>query len=94
MAAIGMQALTVSTASVALTMPDGATVALITCRTADVYFQDDGTAATTGAGKDLENHTLSAGERLLYGNHANENPGSLRFIRTGSTDATLVVSYY
>jgi hypothetical protein len=69
-------------ASIPATGPE---LALIDCETADVRWRDDGTNPTASVGK-----LLRVGDELAY----DGNMSDIKFIRTGSTSATLNISYY
>lgn len=79
----GNQSLTISTTAVALTVPSGATHALITCEDADVRFWINGTP-TASAG-----HLMVSGQSMEIAVTT-----STRFIRAGAVDGELQVSYF
>lgn len=81
---LGYQQITSLAASAALTVPSGATYALLQAEGQAVRWRDDGTAPTATIGM-----TLQAGGELRY-DGALQN---IRFIQTAAT-ATLNVSYY
>lgn len=75
--------LTVSTAVVTLTVPSGASHALLTVSGADVRFTEDSSSPSATNGLLLADGFI--GELAL--------PNALKFIRAGSVDAKLNVSY-
>lgn len=81
---LGYQQITSLSASTALTVPPGATMALIVAETQAVRWRDDGTAPTASVGM-----PLATGVSLSY-------DGDLRTIRfiQQTASATLNVSYY
>lgn len=81
---LGYQQITSLSASTALTVPTGATMALIIAETQDVRWRDDGTAPTASVGM-----PLATGVSLSY-------DGDLRAIRfiQQTASATLNVCYY
>ena len=81
---LGYQQITSLSASTALTVPAGATMALIVAETQAVRWRDDGTAPTASVGM-----PLAVGTSLSY-------DGDLRAIRfiQQTASATLNVSYY
>lgn len=81
---LGYQQITSLSAAAALTVPTGATMALIVAETQGVRWRDDGTAPTSSVGM-----PLAAGVSLSY-------DGDLRAIRfiQQTASATLNVSYY
>ena len=81
---LGYQQITSLSASTALTVPVGATLALIVAETQAVRWRDDGTAPTASVGM-----PLATGTSLSY-------DGDLRAIRfiQQLASATLNVSYY
>tara|TARA_Y100000310_G_scaffold269219_1_gene282266 strand:- start:951 stop:1235 length:285 start_codon:yes stop_codon:yes gene_type:complete len=85
---LGTESLIVSSSSVGFaSIPGQARRAYVRVATADVNFENDGGAATTS------DTLLEADEKLnlldgLY------QLSDYRFIRNGSTDATLTISYY
>lgn len=82
----GFQQLAVSTSAVALTVPSGATRALITLEpTNGVRWRDDGTNPTASVGMPLVGGATWECEAVL---------DAVRFIRSGAADATLNVAYY
>ena len=84
---LGFQQLTVSTSALGLTVPTGASRALIRVAGANgVTWRDDGTAPTAAIGHLL----VSTDPFLLYDGELSK----IQFIRTGAADATLNVSYY
>lgn len=87
---IGLDSCVSLTAGVAAGIPKGAKRVFITCRTADVFWTEDGTAATASS---VATHTLSTDERMAYGNNEGESISRLRFIRSAGTSATLVVTF-
>lgn len=80
----GYEKVTGLSAAKALTVPTGATLAMIKTEGADVRYRDDGTDPTTTNGMLLE-----TGDEFWYSGA----PRALRFIET-STSATLHVLYY
>jgi hypothetical protein len=84
---LGDEQLTVSSTSVALTVPANAARADILVDGASVHMSNDGTAATTGVPL-IPNRSVID----LVGNRHQLH--LFRFIRAASTDATLHVSYY
>lgn len=78
---------TVSSSAVALpTIPQGARIALIRCKTSAVCFTDDGvTVPTASVGMELE-----AGDILWFNGHLSQ----FSAIRRDGSDATLVVNFY
>lgn len=84
---LGFQQLTVSTSALGLTVPAGATRALIRVSGANgVSWRDDGTVPTAAIGQPL----ASTDPFLLYDGELSK----IQFIRSGGADATLNVSYY
>jgi hypothetical protein len=81
---LGYQQITSLSASTALTVPTGATMALIIAETQAVRWRDDGTAPTASVGM-----PLATGVSLSY-------DGDLRAIRfiQQTASATLNVCYY
>ena len=81
---LGYQQITSLSASTALTVPVGATMALIVAETQAVRWRDDGTAPTASVGM-----PLAVGTSLSY-------DGDLRAIRfiQQTASAVLNVSYY
>lgn len=79
----GQYGLTV-VSSTSLTVPTGATVAIITVEGQSVRYRDDGTAPTASTGM-----LLAAGTTLIY----TGTLASLEFIQTTAT-ATIDVAYY
>lgn len=75
--------LSVSTAVVTLTVPTGATHALLTVSDADVKFTEDSSSPSSSNGLLLQDGFI--GELAL--------PYPLKFIRAGTVDAKLNVSY-
>ncbi len=87
MANIGYEKLAVADSSIGLaSVPSMATRAYIQCDTAAVRFRYDGTAPTTAEGTLIaaDGSVTLKGEDVL---------GSVRFIRTTSTSASLKVAY-
>jgi hypothetical protein len=88
---VGYQQLTVSSAAVALTVPapsgnlPGPNCALIRVSGAGVRYRDDGTNPAAGTG-----YPLNVGDSIPYYG----NLSVLKFIRSGSADATLDIVYY
>ena len=83
----GYQQLTVSTTAVGLTVPVGATRAVVKVIAQPVRYRDDGTAPTSAAGYPLvANETFEVdGISTL---------GAAKFIRSAASDATLEILYY
>lgn len=81
---LGYQQITSLSASTALTVPQGATMALIVPETQGVRWRDDGTAPTASIGM-----PVAAGSFLNY----DGNLQNIRFIQQ-TASATLNVSYY
>ena len=81
---LGYQQITSLSASAALTVPTGATMALIVADTQAVRWRDDGTAPTATVGM-----PLAIGTSLSYDGDLK----AIRFIQQ-SASATLNVSYY
>ncbi len=81
---LGYQQITSLSASAALTVPTGATMALIVADTQAVRWRDDGTAPTASVGM-----PLAVGVSLSYDGDLK----AIRFIQQASS-ATLNVSYY
>ena len=84
LSALGFQQITSLASSTALTVPGGATLAVIQAEGADVRWRDDGTAPTATVGM-----LLPAGAELRY-------TGALAALRLiqASAGATVNVSYY
>lgn len=84
LSALGFQQITSLSSSSALTVPGGATLAVIQAEGADVRWRDDGTAPTATVGM-----LLPAGAELRY-------TGALAALRLiqASAGATVNVSYY
>ena len=84
---LGFQQLTVSTSALGLTVPAGASRALIRVSGANgVTFRDDGTDPTAAIGFPI----VSTDPFLLYDGELTK----IKFIRTGASDGLLNVSYY
>lgn len=81
---LGYQQITSLSASTALTVPTGATMALIVADTQGVRWRDDGTAPTASVGM-----PLAVGVSLSYDGDLK----AIRFIQQAAS-ATLNVSYY
>ena len=81
---LGYQQITSLSASAALTVPSGATLALIVPETQNVRWRDDGTAPTSSVGM-----PIFVGASLSYDGDLNR----IRFIQQAAS-ATLNVSYY
>jgi len=81
---LGYQQITSLSASTALTVPSGATLALIVPETQNVRWRDDGTAPTASIGM-----PIFVGASLSYDGDLNR----IRFIQQAAS-ATLNVSYY
>jgi len=81
---LGYQQITSLSASAALTVPTGATLALIVAETQAVRWRDDGTAPTASVGM-----PLATGVSLSYDGDLT----AVRFIQQ-TASATLNVSYY
>jgi hypothetical protein len=81
---LGYQQITSLSASTALTVPSGATLALIVPETQNVRWRDDGTAPTSSVGM-----PIFVGASLSYDGDLNR----IRFIQQAAS-ATLNVSYY
>ena len=81
---LGYQQITSLSASTALTVPSGATLALIVPETQNVRWRDDGTAPTSSVGM-----PIFVGASLSYDGDLNR----IRFIQQ-TASATLNVSYY
>ena len=81
---LGYQQITSLSASAALTVPVGATMALIVAETQAVRWRDDGTAPTSSVGM-----PLAVGVSLSYDGDLK----AIRFIQQ-AVSATLNVSYY
>lgn len=81
---LGYQQITNLSVSTALTVPSGATMALIESDTTAVHWRDDGVAPTATVGMNL-----AAGELLEY----TGDLSAIRFIQSG-VGAILNVSYY
>jgi hypothetical protein len=81
---LGYQQITSLSASTALTVPTGATMALIVAETQGVRWRDDGVAPTASVGM-----PLATGVSLSYDGDLK----AIRFIQQ-TASATLNVSYY
>ena len=81
---LGYQQITSLSASTALTVPGGATMALIVSEAQAVRWRDDGTAPTASVGM-----PLAVGTSLSYDGDLK----AIRFIQQAAS-ATLNVSYY
>ena len=81
---LGYQQITSLSASTALTVPGGATMALIVSEAQAVRWRDDGTAPTASIGM-----PLAVGTSLSYDGDLK----AIRFIQQAAS-ATLNVSYY
>lgn len=81
---LGYQQITSLSASTALTVPTGATMALIVPESQAVRWRDDGTAPTASVGM-----PVAVGESLNYDGDLSR----IRFIQQAAS-ATLNVSYY
>lgn len=82
----GFQSLTVSTTAVALTVPAGASRAVVKVIAQPVRFRDDGTDPTSSVGYSK----VANDEFELVGPSMKD----AKFIRSAGTDATLEVLYY
>jgi hypothetical protein len=84
LSALGYQQLTSLASAAALTVPTGATVALIQAESQSIRWRDDGTNPTTSVGM-----VLAAGETVFF-------TGSLSAFRAieVSASAKLNISYY
>lgn len=82
----GYQQLVVSSTAVGLTVPAGASRAVIRCEAQPIRFRDDGTNPTSSVGFPK----VATNEFELFGNAMR----AARFIRSGASDATLEVLYY
>jgi hypothetical protein len=86
---LGTLPLTVSNISVGLpTIPDNSNRAYIRVRGANVHMENDASAATTSAGVRVDDGSF------INLTDARYNLSDFRFIRAGSVDATLDVSYF
>lgn len=81
---LGYQQITSLSSSTALTVPTGATMALIIADTQGVRWRDDGTAPTASVGM-----PLAVGVSLSYDGDLK----AIRFIQQAAS-ATLNISYY
>jgi len=81
---LGYQQITSLSASTALTVPTGATMALITPESQAVRWRDDGVAPTSSVGM-----PVAVGESLNYDGDLSR----IRFIQQAAS-ATLNISYY
>lgn len=81
---LGYQQITSLSSAQALTVPAGATMALIAPETNDVRWRDDGTAPTSSVGM-----PLVVGTTLNYDGDLNK----IRFIETAAS-AAINISYY
>lgn len=82
----GYEQVTVSTTAVALTVPSGATKAVVKVVAQPARFRDDGVAPTSAVG-----FLLAADDVLeIYGDSLRQ----ASFIRSGGTNAVLEVLYY
>lgn len=81
---LGYQQITSLSASTGLTVPSGATLALIVPETQNVRWRDDGTAPTSSVGM-----PIFVGASLSYDGDLNR----IRFIQQAAS-ATLNISYY
>lgn len=81
---LGYQQITTLTGSTGLTVPTGATMALITPLTQGVRWRDDGTAPSASVGM-----PIAAGAYFSYDGDLNK----IRFIEL-TTSAELNISYY
>lgn len=83
---LGYEQLTVSTTAVALTVPAGASRALVRVAAQPIRYRDDGVAptATVGFPQAANNEFQLVGKSLH----------SARFIRSGGTNASIDVLYY
>jgi len=81
---LGYQQITSLSASTALTVPSGATRALVIPQTQNVRWRDDGTAPTASIGM-----PLAAGTILSYDGDLSR----IRFIET-TASAAINISYY
>lgn len=79
---LGFVSIAVAGTAVGLTVPSGATYALVAVTGSNAFWRDDGTAPTTGAGM-----PIIAGAAPV----ALANLAALQFI---ATSATLEISYY
>lgn len=85
MVPLGYQKLTVDDSVDSLTVPAGATHAIVACETAKVRWRDDGSNPTATDGMPLE-----AGDVVEF----TTTLSTLRFLRATGTSATLHISYY
>lgn len=79
---LGYQQIVSPAAATGLTVPAGATMALISVSGATMRWRDDGTAPTAGVGM-----PVAAGQEFQYS-------GNLAAIQVIGTGATLDISYY
>ena len=83
----GFEQSTVSTASVPMVVPDGATLAIVTVEDADIRWRVDGTAATATVG-----HLLAEGSSMVVCGRSSMRNFSA--IRDDATDAIVTITYY
>lgn len=89
---VGSEQLTVDATSggVSLTIPDAAKRALMSLRTAQIRFLDNGTAPTTSLG-----HVVDSGDTIEYLDDNYQSAlSAFRAIRTGDVSGTLDITYY
>ena len=82
----GYQAVTVSNTAIGLTVPGGASRAVIKVISNPLRFRDDGTDPTSSVGYSK----VANDEFTLSG----DSMKAAKFIRSGGSDATLEVLYY
>jgi len=81
---LGYQQITTLTAATALTVPQGAALALITCSGAACRFRDDGTDPTGAIG-----YPMAVGEERIYAGSLS----AIKFIEQAAS-AALDILYY
>lgn len=89
---VGSEQLTVdnTTGGVSLTVPGRAKRALMSLRSGQIRFLDNGTAPTSALG-----HVLSSGDVVEYLDDNYQSAlTAFRAIRTGGTSGTLDITYY
>lgn len=91
---LGFQALTVSTASVALTASAGARAAYITVEANPIRFRLDGSAPTSSAGHLMVPTAGTPPLPFVLELESEAAVANFRAIRQGGADATLHVTYY
>lgn len=83
----GYQQITVSTTAVGLTVPAGASRAIVVVEAQPIRYRDDGTDPTSSVG-------MLCQANLRFELESQASMLAFKAIRQGASDATLSVSYY